>query len=557
MWLALGIVKVIHEFGHGLSCRKYGGEVHEMGALFLCFSPCLYCNVSDAWTLPSKWKRIVISYAGIYIELTIAATATFVWWNTAGYPFVNNLALCLMVVCSVSTVVFNANPLMRYDGYYVLADWLEIPNLRDRSNRFLKNTVLEYCLGVEVQPETYMTTWRKALFITYAVVSYVYRWVVTYSILIFMASFLKPYKLEVISKMLALAALASMVGWPLWRLGKNLHRRGRLPDMKTGRVVISGTIVAVVLAAFFLVPLPVSRVRQVALVQLQEQAEFPVLLREAGRLEELAKDKDGRPLHDGQYVNKDDVLAVFRNPELDRKLREAKAQVTLYQGQHDAYDRQLADADKEPQRKQQLTLLKANAQKSLEDAQVLQEIIEEQQKRLIVRAPHAGWVINPPHVDEVGKYYDTAQPVPFCTIGDPDRLRVLMPVRPADYRLLKGDRAGLPAGQDLQVTIRVRGRDSHTWSGEWEAMPESEAKTIPPPLSNKAGGPIPVKQSSNPNELVPVNQQYLLSFKIKDADKDKAICPGSLAQVKINCRWRSAAWWVWRTVNDTFDLGLM
>ena len=101
------------------------GEVHEMGMLFLCFSPALYANVSDAWTLPNKWHRIIISAAGIYVELIIASIATFVWWNTPNDPFVNNLALCIMIVCSVSTVVFNANPLMRYDGYYALADWLE------------------------------------------------------------------------------------------------------------------------------------------------------------------------------------------------------------------------------------------------------------------------------------------------------------------------------------------------------------------------------------------------------------------------------------------------
>src|SRR5947209_1924669 len=207
LWLALGIVKVIHEFGHGLSCKAFGGEVHEMGALFLVFSPCLYCNVSDAWTLPSKWKRIIISFAGIYVELMIAALATFVWWNTPTHPYVgpidiNNLALCLMVVCSISTVVFNANPLMRYDGYYVLADWIEIPNLRDRSNRFLKNLTLEHCLGVEVQPEPYMALDRRVLFVAYAIVSYIYRWVITYSILYFMYNWLKPYKLGVISAML-------------------------------------------------------------------------------------------------------------------------------------------------------------------------------------------------------------------------------------------------------------------------------------------------------------------------------------------------------------------
>jgi putative peptide zinc metalloprotease protein len=552
MWLALGIVKVIHEFGHGLSCRKYGGEVHEMGALFLCFSPCLYCNVSDAWTMPNKWKRIVISYAGIYIELFIAATATFVWWYTPSHPFINNLALCLMVVCSVSTVVFNANPLMRYDGYYVMADWLEIPNLRDRSNRYLKNTVLEHCLGVEVQPETYMVTSRKVLFITYAVVSYVYRWVVTYSILIFMATFLKPYKLEVVSRMLAVASLGSMVGWPLWRLGKNLHRRGRLPDMKTGRAVVSGTVVALLLVAFFTVPLPVSRVRQTGLVQLQDNAETPVLLREDGRLEKLM-------VHDGQHVRKDELLAEFSNRDLERKRDEAQTQVEILRKEREGYQRQLsAENLKDQDRRLRLNRSMGEIGDNLIKYEGQLHVVETQLAALKVVAPCDGVVINPPRAEDLGKFYDHSQPAAFCTIGDPEKLRVLVPVKPADYHLLKQDRKALNAKDlDLPITIRVQGRDKQTWTGEWLAMPESEAKTIPPQLSNKGGGPIPVKPPSgnDPNRLEPVDQQYLLSVAIKDPDQ--AIVPGSMAKVKIDCSWRSGAWWVWRTVNDTFDLGLM
>src|SRR5262245_7071848 len=157
MWVALGAVKVIHEFGHGLSCKTFGGEVHEMGFLLLVFSPCLYANVSDSWTLPSKWKRIIIGAAGIYVELIIASFATFLWWTTDPGTFFNKLCMGLMVVCSVSTVIFNANPLMKFDGYYILADWMEIPNLRDRANKFLQNLAMQYCLGMEVQPEPYMT----------------------------------------------------------------------------------------------------------------------------------------------------------------------------------------------------------------------------------------------------------------------------------------------------------------------------------------------------------------------------------------------------------------
>jgi len=229
MWAALGVVKVIHEFGHGLSCKAFGGEVHEMGALFLCLSPCLYCNVSDAWTLPSKWKRITVSFAGIYVELVIASIATFVWWNSPGQPFVNHMSLCLMVICSVSTVMFNGNPLMRYDGYYILADWIEVPNLRERCNRYLSKLFQEYGMGVEVQPEPYMELDRRVLFITYALISYVYRWVVTFGILWFLSRFLKPYKLETLSAMMAMVAAGSMVGWPLVRMGKNYHKQGGCP----------------------------------------------------------------------------------------------------------------------------------------------------------------------------------------------------------------------------------------------------------------------------------------------------------------------------------------
>src|SRR5205807_9119248 len=166
----------------------------------------------DAWTLPSKWKRIIISFAGIYVELIIAAIATFVWWNTPAHPFVNNLSLSLMIVCSVSTVVFNANPLMRYDGYYILADWLEIPNLRDRSNRYMMRLCMEHCLGIEVHPEAYMALWRRVMFVLYAIISYIYRWVVTFSILYLMSMFLQPYKLGVVNLMLALIAVGVIIG---------------------------------------------------------------------------------------------------------------------------------------------------------------------------------------------------------------------------------------------------------------------------------------------------------------------------------------------------------
>ena len=330
LWVALGLVKVIHEFGHGLSCKAFGGEVHEMGLLFLVFSPCLYCNVSDAWVLPSKWKRIIISAAGIWVELCIAAIATFVWWNTPANPALNNMALSLMIVCSVSTFIFNANPLMRFDGYYILADWLEIPNLRDRSNKYLQRLVMEHCMGIEVPPEQYMALWRRWLFVIYAIASWLYRWFLTFTILYWMAWWLEPYKLKVVSQLLAVMAGVSLVGWPLYRLAKGIHKRGRLPDMKPVRVTISICVLLFLIGLFLFLKLPVSRVRQTALVQVDPESISKVYLCHSGILTDLN-------CQDGQYVEEGTILARFRSFELEQELAQAAVQKRVHGLRASAY----------------------------------------------------------------------------------------------------------------------------------------------------------------------------------------------------------------------------
>jgi putative peptide zinc metalloprotease protein len=553
LWLALGAVKVIHEFGHGLSCKAFGGEVHEMGFLFLCFSPCLYANVSDAWTLPNKWHRIIISAAGIYVELIIAAIATFVWWNSPSQPFINNMALSLMIVCSVSTVFFNANPFMRYDGYYVLADLLEIPNLRDRSNRYLKNVVLEHCLGVEVQPEPYMALWRRILFVTYAIVSWIYRWVVTFSILVFMATFLKPYKLQVISQLLALAAAGSMFGWPLYHLGKNLHKRGRLPDMKRAKVTASAAMVLAVVVFFFLVPLPVSLVRQTGVVQLQPTAVGKVCLHVPFSciLETLL-------VHDGELVEQGQELAIFSSRELDSKILEAETQYLIRVEQLRALDRQFANTF-DPAEKKKIAQASSVATGERDVYYEEMDRLRKMNDFLVLRAPRAGIIMSPPKIDEVGKLWEKDQSVPFCSVGDTTRLRVLVPVGPAEYRLLDEDSKSLQPREDgtssLDVTIRVQGRVADTWRGALTPLPQSEAREIPLPLSNKAGGPVAVRPGGDPNKLIPQSQQYLIS--IDFMEPDSAIQPGSMAQVKVHCHWRTCAWWVWRTLSSAFDLQLL
>jgi len=548
LWVALALVKVIHEFGHGLSCKAFGGEVHEMGLLFLVFSPCLYCNVSDAWTLPDKWKRIIISFAGIYVELIIAAISTFVWWYTPASPVVNYLALSLMVVCSVSTFIFNANPLMRYDGYYILADGLEIPNLRDRSNRFLQRLVMDYCLGIEVQPEQYMALWRRIMFVAYAVISYIYRWVITFSILYFMSQFLKPYKLGVVSGMLAVAAAGSMVGWPLFRLGKNLHKRGRMPDMKPVRVALSSIVLGAFLIVVFFVPLPICPVRQQGYVHVRPEYIQRAVLELPGILEDVR-------VRDGQEVQKGQVLAQFRSLDMENQILEARTQRDIYDNQFGVMSTLASQQTGNPHDRAGLEVEVAKAGGERNRYAQLVTALKEQNKVLELKAPCQGIVMSPPPVDGIGRFYEKG--TPFCSIGDPKFLRVTIPVEPQDYRLLERDlRKRRKNGESLPVTIRVQGRAEDRWQGRISQLPESEAKEIPVQLTSKAGGTVATKRPSaaKPNTFVPQDEQYLVGIDL--LNPDSAICPGTMARTKIHCGYHTAAWWVWRKFSSAFNLGM-
>lgn len=556
LWLALGVVKVIHEFGHGLSCRHFGGEVHEMGFLLMCFSPALYCNVSDAWVLPNKWHRIIISAAGIYVELVIAAIATFVWWNTPTQPFIHNLSLSLMIVCSVSTVVFNANPLMRYDGYYVLADWLEIPNLREKSNRYLKNLTLDYCLGVEVPPEEYMELWRKILFISYAIVSYLYRWIVTFSILYLFYTFLRPYKLEMVGNMLTLAAILSMTVWPVYRLFQGIHKRGRLPDMKRTRVLMTTAVLTPVVLFLIFVPVPMSRLRGLALVQAIPENSSQISLRRTALLVELN-------VAPGDHVTKGQVLAVFRDPDLEEKIAQTRAEFQNASDYLKSLEKQKNDTvvtSEKYQLGEEIT--KTGGKRDVAQATLAVYKLM-QQKDLVIEAPRDGVVGQAPKRDDIGRMFEGSreqqQSQPIFTVHEEGKIRLCMPLTTSDFNRLSRDyrvqqEKNKKAGKDesLWINMRVHGLDTSTWRGAIERLDESEAKFVPILLSSRANGPVAVHPPSGKSQgLIPQTQHYLIYINIDDPDP--AIAVGAMAQVKIYLQPETCLHWAWRTINDLFN----
>ena len=136
-WLSGTAIIVIHEMGHGLTCKYFGGRVHEIGAMLIYFQLAFYCNVNDAWTFADRRARIWVTAAGSWIQLVIASLAAMVWWAAAPGTVLEYVAFAGVFTGGIATVFMNANPLIPLDGYYALSDYLEVPNLRQRAFAYL------------------------------------------------------------------------------------------------------------------------------------------------------------------------------------------------------------------------------------------------------------------------------------------------------------------------------------------------------------------------------------------------------------------------------------
>ena len=136
IFVVAAIVKIFHELGHALACRRFGGDCFEIGLLLIAFFPTLYCDVSDSWTFKEKWKRILVAFAGIYVEIILALIAS-ICWITTNPGFANTMFFNIAIMCSINSLLINGNPLLKYDGYYVASDLFNQPNLASRSRKQL------------------------------------------------------------------------------------------------------------------------------------------------------------------------------------------------------------------------------------------------------------------------------------------------------------------------------------------------------------------------------------------------------------------------------------
>jgi putative peptide zinc metalloprotease protein len=301
MWLAYPVIKLVHEFGHAYAVKRWGGEVHEMGIMFLIFMPIPYVDASASASFRSKYHRMLVAAAGILVEFSIAALAMWVWVNSEP-GVLRSLAFNTMLIAGVSAILFNGNPLLRFDAYYVLGDFLEIPNLGSRSNRQIGYLCKRYLLGQEDETSPAYSRQEARWLFVYALASFVYRVFITLTIALFVAS-----KLFVLGVLLAVWSLYNMFGKPLLGIIKYLTMDRSLIN-KRGRVLaVTAGISGLVLAFLFVLPVP-----KMTLVHgvFWAPEEARVQAGSTGFLQQIK-------VTNGQRVERGDVLFISDNQQLE------------------------------------------------------------------------------------------------------------------------------------------------------------------------------------------------------------------------------------------------
>src|SRR5688500_1178774 len=314
LFVVFWLLKFFHEMGHAFAARRFGGEVHEMGIMFLVFIPTPYVDASSAWAFPSRWHRMFVGAGGMVVELFLAAIAAFIWIGTKahvpvwGLPL-NELACDAIMIAGFTTIIFNANPLLRYDGYYMLSDWLEIPNLQQKSKDYLLALIKRHVFRVKSQqplPPVVQRLWL----LFYGICSSIYRTFIGVAVLLLVA-----WQVPILGVLMAIGGLIAWLVVPVVKTFKylalepELHRkRGRAVAFSLGLVGLAVVLLGMI--------------------------RFNVYVDAQGIVEPVAREvvkpvwdrfvKEVRA-QDGQKVDKGDAVLVLSDTEIDTLIKRHEA----------------------------------------------------------------------------------------------------------------------------------------------------------------------------------------------------------------------------------------
>jgi putative peptide zinc metalloprotease protein len=416
MWLVFPVLKAFHEFGHGFAVKLKGGEVHDMGIMFLVLTPVPYVDASASSAFRDKRERILVGAAGMAVEIFIGALALFFWSSAEPGPL-RSLAYNVIFIAGVSSILFNGNALLRYDAYYILSDLLEIPNLGPRGLRYLGYLFQRYLFGVLDAEPPESTPGEKVWFVLYTVASWAYRIFIYVAIVLFIAS-----KFFFIGVLFALWAVVSMMILPAAKGIRFLASSPRLTRKRARSVLVTGLILAAIAVVIFLVPFPLGT-RAEGVLWIPDHS-F-VRAGTDGFIEKLL----AKP---GSRVQAGDPLIECSDPLLSAQIRVLKSKLDELQATYDAQiieDRVKAQITKEEMQ---------NITGKLKDA-------KEREGELTVRSPGSGVFVVPVPEDLRGRFAKRGELLGY--VLNPSSVTARVAVYQADADLVRSQT------RDIQVRL--------------------------------------------------------------------------------------------------------
>ena len=521
-WMAVSwlVVKSLHELAHGLVCKRHGGAVREAGVVLILAAPVAYIDVTSAWRFRSKWPRIQTALAGVYAELLVATVAALIWTHMPP-GVISDLCFQLLLLCSITTLLFNLNPLMRFDGYYILSDLLDIPNLASQGQQFMQHLLRRYLCGVTSNPPS--GSWpRKLIIAAYGLAAAAWRVVVCCGLALTAANLFHGAGL-----ILAVAAVTIWIGTPVIAAFRYFLFGTPWEQPQRARCIAVVAVLggAIVVAAAYL-PWPF-RYRAPAIVEYAP----PVIVRteSPGFLRQVC-------VQTGQRVAAGDVLALLENEKLELAVRDLRLRVQQSAGRMRGLRFEKNTAACQSEREEIVSLERQLREREVEYA------------ALTMRAPSEGTVVAHDLASRVGTYLERGAEV--LAIGSEDHKELRISIAQDDVEVFA-------RSVKEPLWVRVRGGRSFP-AALGDVTPMASKVPFHEALCAPFGGPLPVRPLDSEAQPPDHKARYellaprFLGSVPLDPERSLSLLAGQRGIVSLPAGGRSIASHLWTRLSPWF-----
>lgn len=509
--LVYPFVKLLHEFGHAFTTKHWGGEVREVGVMMLVFIPVPYVDASASTGFRSKWARMLVSGSGILVELGLAAIAMLLWtqledglWRAACFN--------IMLIGGVSTLLFNGNPLLRFDGYFVMADWVEIPNLGNRSNRYIGYLIQRYLFGRRAASSPVQAPGERGWLFTYAIAAFFYRLFISITIILLVAS-----RFLALGVLLAIWSASLIFVLPLLKHLRFVATAPQLQGIRRRAVMVTLACVAAIVGAVGFLPVPH---RTVAEGVVYPPESTVVTATAAGQVAALLAD----PLSE---VAAGQPLLRLRDDFAEARVIAAEAEAHKYALR---YEQAVSESAFD------MRLWAAQAARASSEAQDARQRVDD----LVVLSPRAGTFVlpNPGDVEQIW----LERGMPIGHVVDAAELVVRVAVHQ--------DQAELVRNRALAVDLRSADRLDRIIPGQIvREVPTIGQRIAAPALTTEGGGIFALDPAGQGD---PVTLEPILQFDVAPAEQLASTALGMRVHVRIDHGATPIAERLWWRVRQVF-----